>query len=80
MGIIKIDDNIDPLSLRVNSSLTTIFSLVNSMIGGTMLLLPSLFKECGIIVSEIILIISGFISYKTVDMYSVHMKDKEFDI
>lgn len=69
MGVVKIDENVDPLSLRVNSSLTTIFSLVNSMIGGTILLLPSLFMECGIIVSEIILIISGFISYKTVDMY-----------
>lgn len=80
MGVVKIDENVDPMSLRVNSSLTTIFSLVNSMIGGTMLLLPALFKSCGIVVSEIILIISGFISYKTVDMYSVHMKDKEFDI
>jgi hypothetical protein len=40
MGIVKIDEYADPLSLRVNSSVTTVFSLTNSMIGGTMLLLP----------------------------------------
>lgn len=80
MSIVKIDEKVDILSLRVNSSVTTIFSLVNSMIGGTMLLLPILFMECGIILSEIILIISGFISYKTVEIYSIHMKDNEFDI
>jgi hypothetical protein len=36
--------------------------------------------KSGIIVSEIILLISGFISFKAVDIYALHMKDEEFDI
>jgi hypothetical protein len=43
MGIVQVDENADPKSLRVNSSMTTVFSLINSMIGGTMLLMPTLF-------------------------------------
>ena len=79
-GIVKFDENADPKTYQVNSSVTTVFSLINSMIGGTMLLLPSLFSEAGIIVSEIILLISGYISYKTVVLYATHMKDNEIDM
>jgi amino acid permease len=43
--------------------------MVNTMVGGTILLLPVLFQKAGIILSLIIVCISGFISYKTCDVY-----------
>jgi sodium-coupled neutral amino acid transporter 9 len=60
--------------------MNTIFALVNSMIGGTMLTLPLLFRDSGIITSWIILVISGYISRKTCDIYIKHLAHDEDDI
>jgi|688.fasta_scaffold133080_1 amino acid permease len=50
---------------QLNPSWRTICALVNSMIGGTMLTLPILFRDAGIVIGVIVLMISGWISYKT---------------
>lgn len=42
MGGAVLADGVDPMSIRTNSSMNTVFSLVNSMVGGTMLLFPVL--------------------------------------
>lgn len=60
-----------------NPSWRTTFALINSMIGGTMLTLPILFREAGIGIGVIVLIISGWISYKTCSLYVIHMSEKE---
>jgi sodium-coupled neutral amino acid transporter 9 len=58
---------------HLNPSWRTICALVNTMIGGTMLTLPILFRESGLIISAIILFVSGVISYKTCSLYIIHM-------
>jgi amino acid permease len=57
-----------------------VFALVNSMIGGTMLTLPLLFRDSGLITSAIILVLSGFISLKTCNLYMQHLASDEKDI
>lgn len=58
---------------KKNSSTSTIFALVNSMIGGTMLTLPLLFRDAGIVTSAIVLVLSGIISRKTCNIYIQHL-------
>jgi amino acid permease len=60
-----------------NSSWTTIFSLVNTMIGGAMLTLPLLFRTSGVLTGILVLLISGVISYKTCMLYILHMAEEE---
>lgn len=50
------------------------------MIGGTMLILPIYFNTTGLIMSTLITIVMGIISYKGCDIYIQHMKPNEFDI
>ena len=50
------------------------------MVGGSMLVLPLLFSSSGIIISTIIMIISGIFSWKTCSIYTEHLKEKEMDI
>lgn len=80
MGGAALADNIDPKSIQKNSSISTIFGLVNSMVGGTMLLLPTLCNEAGYITGIVILSISCFISYVTCAIFTKHMKESELDI
>jgi len=61
---------------QLNPSWRTICALVNSMIGGTMLTLPILFRDAGIVIGVFVLMISGWISYKTCSLYVSHMSDK----
>ena len=60
----------------LNPSWSTIFTLVNTMIGGTMLTLPMLFRTSGVCTGVIVLLLSGFISYKTCRLYILHMAEK----
>ncbi|KRX05945.1 hypothetical protein PPERSA_01023 [Pseudocohnilembus persalinus] len=66
--------------IRQNSSLQTIFTLINLMIGGTILILPSLTLQKGIIITPLVLIITGGISYKTCSIYNSLMKEDEIDV
>ena len=61
---------------HLNPSWRTICALVTSMIGGTMLTLPILFRDAGILIGVLVLIISGLISYKTCSLYLLHMSNK----
>lgn len=58
-----------------NPSWRTICAMVNSMIGGTMLTLPILFRDSGLGIGTLILLISGLISYKTCSLYVLHMSE-----
>ncbi len=58
---------------KTNSSMDTIFVLVNSMIGGAMLTFPILFRSAGLATSAIVLLLSGYISFKTCRIYIFHM-------
>ncbi|KAL4443102.1 hypothetical protein ABPG74_002169 [Tetrahymena malaccensis] len=80
MGGVEIDRNQDPSTYQTNSLMSTVFSLLNSMIGGTMLFLPLYFNQTGIITSIIIMIIMGIVSMKGCDIYVQHLKKNEFDI
>lgn len=50
------------------------------MIGGTMLTMPILFLNSGIIAGVIVLLISGYISYKTCRIYVIHLGEKDNDV
>ena len=65
---------------NLNPSWSTIFTLVNSMIGGTMLTLPILFRTSGILTGLLVLFVSGIISYKTCRIYVLHMSEAENSI
>lgn len=63
-----------------NPSWRTICAFVNSMIGGTMLTLPILFRDSGLGIGVIVLMVSGWISYKTCALYVIHMSEEEENI
>ncbi|KRX10480.1 hypothetical protein PPERSA_08782 [Pseudocohnilembus persalinus] len=75
----EIDKNTDPKSLQVNSSYNTITSLLNQMVGGTMLVLPLLFNQNGIIGGFFNMMITGIIEWRANLIYIDHFKEKEFD-
>ncbi len=54
--------------------------MTNAMMGGALLVLPLIFTQCGFISSSIILAIVGYISFKTANIYVVHMKVEEQDV
>ena len=81
MGNLKdFNPDVDPSLIQINTTFNTIFSMTNTMVGGTILLLPVLFEKAGIILSIIVVFVSGFISYKTCDVYIQHLKYKEKDV
>lgn len=59
-----------------SDGISTIASLVNTMVGGTILALPILFRDAGIIDGLILLTISGTFAYKTCVLYAMHMSDR----
>jgi amino acid permease len=63
-----------------NSSITTIFTLINSMIGGAMLTFPVLFQKAGILTGIIVLLVSCMISYKTCRIYVMHLAPNDRDV
>jgi amino acid permease len=65
---------------KSNSSTSTVFTLVNSMIGGAMLTFPVLFRNSGLLTSIIVLFVSGFISYKTCRIYVIHLSEGDEDV
>lgn len=64
----------------MRSSKATISALVNTMIGGTMLTIPILFRESGVVTGLLILLVSGVISYLTCELYILHMGEKDASI
>lgn len=68
------------MSTATNSSITTIFTLINSMIGGAMLTFPVLFQKAGILTGILVLIVSSAISYKTCRIYVMHLAPKDNDV
>ena len=62
------------------SSFTLICSASTSMIGTGILLYPLLYKDNGMILSQIIVSLIGLISYKTAQLCLVHIKDDEEDL
>ena len=68
------------MSTQTNSSITTIFTLLNSMIGGAMLTFPVLFQKAGIVTGIIVLVVSAIISYKTCRIYVMHLAPKDNDV
>ncbi|KAL4489048.1 hypothetical protein ABPG73_005535 [Tetrahymena malaccensis] len=56
------------------------FSLINLMIGETALVLPVLFNQEGYISCILVLILQGFISYKTCGILVANLKPKENDV
>lgn len=65
---------------RVNSSITTVLAMFNSMVGGAMLTMPILFRSAGMVTGSIILIISGIISFITCRIYVIHMSNEDKDV
>lgn len=63
-----------------NSSLMTIFAIVNSMIGTLVMVLPILFLQYGLLTSIIILILISWLSYKTCSLCVIHLKENEPDL
>lgn len=63
-----------------NSSMTTIFALVNLMVGGAMLTFPVLFRDSGLAMGSFLLLLSGYISYKTCWVYLFHLSPGDVDI
>ena len=68
------------MSTQTNSSITTIFTLLNSMIGGAMLTFPVLFRKAGIVTGIMVLVVSATISYKTCRIYVMHLARKDNDV
>lgn len=60
--------------------MTTIFTIINSMVGGAMLTFPIQFRHAGLITSIIVLAISALISYKTCRIYAIHLSKKDTDV
>jgi amino acid permease len=56
----------------LNPSWQTICSILNTMVGGTMLTIPLLFRQSGLGTGLMVLMASGWISYKTCSLYIVH--------
>jgi len=50
------------------------------MVGAAMLLYPSLFLDAGLAMSSILLIILGYLTYITCEIYLKHLKLTEYDI
>ena len=50
------------------------------MIGGSILVFPLMFLESGLIVSTIVLMITGYISFQTCKLYLSHTKEDESDL
>jgi len=65
---------------RENSSIKTIFSCANTMIGSVCLILPLIFNSSGIFTSLIILVVVCVISMKTCDLLLIHVKEEEEDL
>lgn len=65
---------------NLNSSVTTIFTLLNSMIGGAMLTFPVLFQKAGIVTGIVVLAVSCLISYKTCRIYIIHLSPNDKDV
>lgn len=61
----------------MSEAIGTISSLVNTMVGGTVLVLPILFREAGIGLGILILGLLGAIAYKTCILYVYHLSEKE---
>ncbi|KRX11065.1 hypothetical protein PPERSA_05174 [Pseudocohnilembus persalinus] len=80
MGGAALADGIDPKSIQTNSSVQTVNGLVNSMVGGTMLLLPTMTLQAGMFTTLIILGISCFVSFTTCSILTIHMKESELDV
>lgn len=62
------------------TSLALIFSATTSMVGAGILVYPLLYKDNGMVLSQIIVTIIGIISYKTADLCLTHVKDNENDL
>lgn len=65
---------------KENSSITTIFTLLNSMIGGAMLTFPVLFQKAGIFTGILVLVVSSIISFKTCRIYVMHLSPSDNDV
>jgi sodium-coupled neutral amino acid transporter 9 len=70
------------MALKENSKLSrveVIFSLVNSMIGGTILILPLLFRKQGYFASIVTSLLMGLASYKTACIYIENLEESDRD-
>jgi len=50
------------------------------MMGGVILILPILFNQGGIILSTLILILTGYICYETCYLFIIHHKHDEVEV
>lgn len=66
-------------ALRTQSSLTTAFTVTNSMIGTSILIMPLNFIQSGVITSIIALLVVGFLSFKTSGIIIHYSKRGEYD-
>ncbi|CAD8055073.1 unnamed protein product [Paramecium sonneborni] len=63
-----------------NSSFQTILSVSNTMVGSSLLVIPVLFQQSGILSALIVALIFGLISCKTCSLLMVHNKLEELDL
>lgn len=61
-------------------SFKTIFAVINSILGSSILILPTLMKETGMITNLIVSFVIGLLSYHTCELYVIHVKDDEHDL
>ncbi|EAR93202.1 transmembrane amino acid transporter protein (macronuclear) [Tetrahymena thermophila SB210] len=78
-GVKNIDKHADVSTYQVNTNPQTAFAILNSMIGGTILLLPIYFNNVGYLSSSMVIFITGIMCYKGADIYIQHLKKDEFD-
>ena len=62
------------------STLKTIISMTNNIVGSTILILPNLNMNCGIFTVQGVSILIGLITCHTCDMFISHLRDDEQDI
>ena len=65
---------------RENSSIKTVFSCANTLIGSVCLILPLIFNSSGIFTTLILLVVVCLISMKTCDLLLIHVREEEEDL
>jgi sodium-coupled neutral amino acid transporter 9 len=62
-----------------NGPLAVLFALVSSMLGGTILAIPLLFLQTGLVNGLLVMLVVGFVSWKTCSLYVIHSTKREDD-
>ena len=65
---------------RCNTSIKTILTTSNTMLGSSTLIIPVIFSEVGMITGILVLIVMAVVNYTTANILMRHGKSKEEDL